>query len=312
MNKKCTKDLELMQGIFDKAKRGINMNLLAFRLPDQVYCSNSCPTSLGGYSDQGYAWRFKVPDKLQFRASNNLLKFLAAIVTPWIDIIGGCLSPGDCTLSMTNSTTAEGWMKKSNFVKPNNDPIQATAHVHAARKYASIFMNADIKGYSQWFARKSNNVADTLSRDWHRSNKELTFILQRHFPEQMPASFHLSLLPSKIDFWMISLLPQLPVSGQLREHHTTMGLELGSIGNSIASPLDATTLTLTSSTSLNKISCLGLLPWLSEKADSCAIALNHWLSTVRGAISHVVQAFWESGRENPTKDSDKMLSIILL
>jgi hypothetical protein len=33
--------------------------------------------------------------------------------------------------------------------------------------------------------------------------------------------------------------------------------------------------------------------------------------TVRGAISHVVQAFWESGRQNPTKDADNMLSVIL-
>jgi hypothetical protein len=123
-----------MQGILDKAKRGIDMNLLAFRLPDQVYYSNSCPAGLGGYSNQGYAWHFKVLDELQFRASNNLLEFLAAIVTPCIDIIGGCLSLGDCALSMTNSMTAEGRMKKSNFVKPNNDPIQATTCVDAAKK----------------------------------------------------------------------------------------------------------------------------------------------------------------------------------
>jgi len=33
--------------------------------------------------------------------------------------------------------------------------------------------------------------------------------------------------------------------------------------------------------------------------------------TVRGAISHVVQAFWESGKQNPTKDADNMLSVLL-
>ena len=125
------------------------MNLLAFKLPDQVYYSDFCPAILGGYSDQGYACRFNVPDELQFRASNNLLEFLAAIVTLWIDIIGGCLSPGDCALSITNSMTAEGWMKKSNFFKPSDDPIQATACVDAVRKYVSIFMNTDVKGYSQ-------------------------------------------------------------------------------------------------------------------------------------------------------------------
>jgi hypothetical protein len=33
--------------------------------------------------------------------------------------------------------------------------------------------------------------------------------------------------------------------------------------------------------------------------------------TVRGTISHVVQAFRESGRQNPSKDADNMLSILL-
>ena len=97
-----------------------------------------------------------------FRASNNLLDFLAAVITPWIDIIHGRLTAGDCALSMTNSTTAEVWMQKSNFVEPNEHPVQAKTCVDAARKYASIFMDADIKGYSQWFEGKRNNVADVL------------------------------------------------------------------------------------------------------------------------------------------------------
>ena len=59
---------------------------------------------------------------------------------------------------MTDSTTAEGWMRKSNFLEPDNNPIQVTTQVDAARKYA-------VKGYSQWFAGKSNNVTDALSRD---------------------------------------------------------------------------------------------------------------------------------------------------
>jgi hypothetical protein len=51
INKKCAKDLELMQSILEKAKNGIDMNLLAFRTPDCVYYSNSCPASLRGYSN---------------------------------------------------------------------------------------------------------------------------------------------------------------------------------------------------------------------------------------------------------------------
>ncbi len=124
---KCIRDLDLMQEVLDKTKNGVDMNLLAFRSPDSIYYSDSCPHGLGGYSDQGQAWRFKVPDKYLFRASNNLLEFLAAIITPWINIIEGRLSAEDRTLSMTDSTTAEGWMQKSNFVEPHDDPVQATA-----------------------------------------------------------------------------------------------------------------------------------------------------------------------------------------
>ena len=126
INKKCIKNLKLMQTILDKAKNGIDMNLLAFRSPVCIYYSYFCLASLGGYSNQGHVWRFKVPDNLQFWALNNLLEFLAAIITPWIDIINGWLSPGDCTLSMTNSMTAEGWMRKSNFVAQRRSQAGAT------------------------------------------------------------------------------------------------------------------------------------------------------------------------------------------
>ena len=149
INKKCVKDLVLMQTVLNKAREGVDMNLLVFRSPDRVYYSDSCPAGLGGYSNQGRAWQFKVPDKHLFKASNNLLEFLAAVISPWINFIKGRLVAGDCALSMTDSTTAEGWMQKSNFVEKGEDPIQATARVDAARKYASIFMDANVKSYSQ-------------------------------------------------------------------------------------------------------------------------------------------------------------------
>jgi hypothetical protein len=57
INEKCVRDLELMQAVLDKAKRGVDMNLLAFRSPGRIYYSDSCPAGLGGYSDQGRAWR---------------------------------------------------------------------------------------------------------------------------------------------------------------------------------------------------------------------------------------------------------------
>jgi hypothetical protein len=44
--------------------------------------SDSCPAGLEGYSHEGFAWRFYLPDDLKFRASNYLLEHLAAIISP--------------------------------------------------------------------------------------------------------------------------------------------------------------------------------------------------------------------------------------
>jgi hypothetical protein len=141
---------------------------------------------------------------------------------------------------MTDSSTAEGWMSKTNFIKTGNDAIQAVTRVNAAQHYARIFMDGNIKGYSQWFPGKKNNVADALSWDWHCDDEELTSILRHHFPLQMPKHFVLSQIPSKIDSWLILLLQRLPVREQLWELHTTMKLEPGGDGLNIARSLDAT------------------------------------------------------------------------
>jgi len=81
-----------MLRFLDVAKNGISMNLVAFRKPTHVYRSDSCPFGLGGYSDQGFAWRFEIHEELRFRASNNLLEYIASIITPWVDMLAGRLN----------------------------------------------------------------------------------------------------------------------------------------------------------------------------------------------------------------------------
>ncbi len=82
-------NLELMLRVLDKVKGGIDMNLLDFHAPDQIYHLDSCPAGLEGYSNQGFAWRYRIPNKLLFWATKTLLEYLAAIITPWIDLING-------------------------------------------------------------------------------------------------------------------------------------------------------------------------------------------------------------------------------
>jgi hypothetical protein len=130
----CLKDLELMMHMIQIAHEGVSMNSIVYRRPTHVYRSDSCPAGLGGYSDSGFAWRFYLSEGLKFRAKNNLLGHIAAIITPWIDIIRGRLKPGDCALSMTDSTTSEGWLRKTNFSELREDPEQATVRLGACCK----------------------------------------------------------------------------------------------------------------------------------------------------------------------------------
>ncbi len=80
---------------------------------------------MGRYSNKGFTWHLSLDNNLKFCASNNLLEHLAGIISPWVNILAGCLKPGDCSLSMTDSTTLEGWTQKTNF-KEDVHEIQAT------------------------------------------------------------------------------------------------------------------------------------------------------------------------------------------
>jgi hypothetical protein len=108
------------------------MNFIAYLTSTHVYHSDLCPSGLGGYSNKGFAWRYSIPQSLQCRASNNLLKFLAAIITLWIDIFTNHLQSGYCALLMTDSSTAEGWMRKTYFRASDEDQIQMDGRVEAA------------------------------------------------------------------------------------------------------------------------------------------------------------------------------------
>jgi hypothetical protein len=234
----CLEDFKLMLDFLDRAKQGIDINLLTYRKPTHVYRSDACPAGIGGYSHEGFAWRFHLPDNLQFRASINLLEHLAGIITPWVDILAGRLTRGDCALSMTDNTTSAGWMQKSNF-REECDPVQAAARISVARTHARRYMNLEIRDYSQWFRGKDNNVADSLSRDFHLSDAELTSHVTKQFLSQVTEAFQIVPLPNEIVSWMTSLLLTLPVKEQFKEAHTPTKLALGDDGQTTASQSDS-------------------------------------------------------------------------
>jgi hypothetical protein len=270
-------DLNLMQSFLDRARRGIDMNLITYRRPTHVYRSDSCPAGFGGYSHQGFAWRYYFPDELLFRASNNLLEHMAAVITPWVDIIAGRLSKSDCALSMTDSTTSAGWMRKSNF-REEEDPLQAAARIEVARSHARRYMNQEIRDFSQWFPGKDNEVADSLSRDMDLSDTELTTHILTNFPSQVPHSFNIVPLPNEIVSWMTSLLLTLPVKEQFREVHTPTKRERGDVGPTTANPsVSPTTFSSHPSPNNNKQSSSAPSATHSEKDDIREALQAPWL-----------------------------------
>ena len=74
---------------------------------------------------------------------------------------------------MTDSSTSEGWLRKSNFKEDGENPIQATLRLEVSRSDAKRIMENKIKKYSQWFPGWMNYVSDALSRDDDRSDNEL-------------------------------------------------------------------------------------------------------------------------------------------
>ena len=230
-------DLSLCQRFLTKAHQGIDINLIIFREPTHAYFSDACPTGIGGYNDRGLAWRWPIPKNLQYRATINMLEHVASIVGPWIDLLSDQLPPLSCSISLTDSTTSAGWLRKSNFSDTGENAEHFHAKLQVARSHATRFIDNDIREYSQWFPGKHNIIADSLSRDFHLSNKTLTSVVRSILPPQTRQLFTIAPLPQKIVSWLCAWLQQLPASHQLREEHQPSNLPHGIDGTSSYIPL---------------------------------------------------------------------------
>jgi hypothetical protein len=125
---------------------------------------------------------------------------------------------------MTDSTTLEGWLRKTNLSKLCGNPIQALICLEAARIHAMNYMTTGIREYNQWFRGRDNVVADSLSRDDNRSDEELTQLFCTHCPSQILPHFEIQPLPRKITSWLTAFLLKLPVKVQFNKKHTRTSL----------------------------------------------------------------------------------------
>jgi hypothetical protein len=148
-------------------------------------------------------------------------------------------------------------------------------------------MSHGIKEYSQWFPGLDNNVADALSRDWDRTDAELTNILFSHLPSQMPKNFNIVPLPNEIISWVTSLLQRLPVKEQYNEKHTTTDLGRGNVGLNSASQSDSDKIfSSADSQNLEKFNSLEPSPWLCATGDLRKSLMLPWLKAQSKIPSH--------------------------
>ena len=109
-------DLELWLDILASATVRTSMNFLTFRDPDVIFCIDACEHGLGGYDlETGDAWRWELPLDLHLRCSLNSLEFLAMYVSLALAFAHGRITPGSCILLQGDSTSAAGWLYRSNF-----------------------------------------------------------------------------------------------------------------------------------------------------------------------------------------------------
>ncbi len=229
-----------------------------------IYRSDASEFGIGGYNiSSGMAWRYEIPTSLRLRTTLNSLEFISCVITIWIDIVNRQVAPESCILSQSDSSSATGWLRKSNFVDCHEEIVQMTT----ARHLATLVMKSKCCLYSQWFAGENNSVSDALSRDFHLSDETLTQLILSSVPQQVPFGFQINPLPKEIVSWLTNLLQNQPAGEQWSKQPTRSKLSLGNVMFPTHNLLAFPTHTLQPSQKVNNIESSGHLDKQSERVD---------------------------------------------
>jgi hypothetical protein len=224
-----------------------------------VYHSDASKFGLGGYNViSGIAWRLELPITCRLRTSLNSLEFLDCVISIWMNHFYQVIESESCLLSQMDSTTAMGWLKKSNFANKLDKKVQLAT----ARKLTDLILDTESCLYSHKLHCR------LPSRDFHINDTHLCNLLLSHFPDHAP--FGLTILPVLPD--IVSLLTFLLLNQHLMEPWLKAPMQrnfaLGLGSNVISLPLDYTltpTLTVSPSFRDQRSSAPSLTP--SEKVD---------------------------------------------
>ena len=267
-------DLHLWKSFLShSAQIGTSINLITFCHWTTRLLTDASEQGIGGYNpDTGQAWRLPLPSWMIGRAHINFLEFLAALVGLWLDI-SSSTRQYQRYLCLTDSSSALGWLYKSNF-----NPSTHLEHDTIARKMADVLLSSETALYSQHIKGSHNIVADCLSRDFHLPDKQLTFLLNGLFPSQVKAPLHiLPTIPADITSFISSLEPLLtkrPVSPSPHEPSSLGALFVGK-----PSWLDVTS-TMSSLTDSNRMNASSYSQPLQRVCETMKMAKLKGLSSM--------------------------------
>jgi hypothetical protein len=310
LSPKELQDLGLQADFINLAKSGLSLNNLTYRKPTIIYRSDACEFGLGGYNlVSGRAWRWELPIELQNRTSINSLEFLSCLITFWVDASISHIQFEDCILSQSDSTSAAGWLRKSNFADGKDEFIQLST----ARKLASLVIETRSCLYSQWFPGEENIVSDSLSRDFHLAASHLSFSLTSNFPDQAPFGLNILPLPSNIVSWATSLLQsqlqaELWSGAQTRSkfaHGLISRTTFGQIGITSDIYLD----TFNRGQRHKILSAFAQA--IREGRFSTQPSKSLKVDSIRASLDHVAQAFKLANRPDQCPDSNGKLAFLL-
>ena len=144
VTRNARKDVELHIQFLEKARLGINMNLLTFRKPMYTTIGDACEHGLGAFNvETGTAWTYEIPITLRGRSQMNLLEFITQVVSVWFDFSEGRIKKGDYLLAMGDNTASMGWLRRSNFREENESNLEWFAKQEVARKLARVVLIAE-------------------------------------------------------------------------------------------------------------------------------------------------------------------------
>jgi len=220
------KDLLLWIKFLKKANEGISINNIISREVTSKSLSDSCEMGIGGYGyNSGVAWRYQLPPLEQVSFDINQKEYLASAINQMIQLQYDN-SPFPCSNDLTDNTSTAAWMYKSNF-----DPCSHPINNEIARANAENLLKHNACCYPQHLPGASNDIAHSLSRDFHLSNEQLIALFNHTKPPYFPIKqMRIIELPTEITSWIASLAQLRTNKRELKWERTPSTLARGVIG----------------------------------------------------------------------------------